>query len=188
MEHFPECGKPVDLDRGANLAIDTSNVPSDLAPLIPLVNKWSFDNLSDQDLFVSVMESGRPDELAHLKTSFNNEVRSRIRAWAASLPFDKPATEFMDDDWNHPYWNFLNVVKLCEAIDGNEDTPEIQEAHSRFQEQLRRERYAEATNKADIAFRNSEYASYIALLSEFEDLLTDTQRKKLAIAARKATP
>jgi hypothetical protein len=188
MDRFPECGKPIDLDRGADLAIDAAKVPNNLAHLIPFVNKWSFDNLGDQDIFVARIKRSRPDEIDRLNAAFCDQARADIREWAASLPFDKHVDQFTEDDWKHPYWEFLNVVKLREATGGNEDSPAVQEMLLRFQDETRRERYAEATTNADIAFRNADYAQYVRLLSEYSDLLTDTQRKKLAIAARKSSP
>lgn len=185
MEHFPECGKPIDLDVGAGLTIDATNVPDDLAHLIPFVNKWSFDNLQDQDVFVARMKRYRGAEITELNSAFNHEIRGRIREWSTSLPFDKRVDEFTADDWSHPYWSFLNVLKLLETTGGYEDTPGIEEAIKRHQEEMRRERYAEATKRADNAFRIGNYLDYIDILTEYHDLLSETQQKKMGIARKK---
>jgi hypothetical protein len=185
VERFPECGKPIDLDVGAGLAFDGTNVPDDLAHLVPFVNKWSFDNLHDQDVFVTRMKRYRGAEIDELNAAFNHEIRGRIREWSASLPFDKHVGEFTADDWNHPYWSFLNVLKLLETTGGYGDSPAIEEAIKRHQEETRRERYAEATTRADNAFRIGNYLDYVEILTEYDDLLTETQRKKMGIARKK---
>lgn len=187
MERLPECGKPIDLDVGAGLTIDATDVPDDLNHLVPFVNKWSFDNLQDQDVFVTHMERYRGAEINELNVAFNHEIRGRIREWSASLPFDKHVDEFTADDWSHPYWSFLNVLKLLETTGGYGDSPGIAEAIKRHQEERHRERYGEATIRADNAFRNGNYADYIEILLEYEKLLTETQRKKMGIARKKTS-
>ncbi|MDB4767073.1 hypothetical protein OAG71_05250, partial [bacterium] len=57
----------------------------------------------------------------------------------------------------------------------------------RHRVEMRLERYGTATVTADEAFRLGNYAAYVDLLSEFDELLTETQRKKLALAWRKST-
>jgi len=187
VERFPECDKPINLDLGANLAIDAAKVPENLSSLIPFVNKWSFDDLHDQDIFVAHMKRNRPDEVAQLNAAFSDDARAVIRDWSASLGFPKHVDQMTPEDWAHPYWQFLNVIKLRETTGGNEDSPAVQEMLRRFRDETRQEEYPEATSEADTAFRNAEYAKYVELLSVYEDLLTDTQRKKVAIATRKAS-
>lgn len=114
MDRFPECGKPIDLDRGADLTIEAAKVPYQLTHLIPLVNKWSFDSLDDQDVFVDRIKRDRPHEIDLLNAAFSDEVKTHIREWGVSLPFDKHASKFTEEDWSHPYWQFLNVIKLRE--------------------------------------------------------------------------
>jgi hypothetical protein len=188
VDRFPECGKPIDLEVGAGLSIDATQVPENLAHLVPIVNKWSFDNLDDQDVFVTHMERHRPGEIEQLNAAFNDETHARFRAWRLSLPFDKHRNEFTAEDWQHPYWLFLNVIKLRETTGGHDDSPAVQEMLARQSEAIRRTKYTQATILADEAFRNSDYAAYFEILSEYEDLLTDTQRKKMAVARRKAAP
>ncbi len=115
MDRFPECGKPIDLDLDADLSIDANNVPDGLSHLVPFVNKWSFDCLGDQDVFISHMKQFRGDEIKAINEAFNYEVRLQIRDWGISLPFGKHADAFSRDEMNHPFWSFLNVLKLLEA-------------------------------------------------------------------------
>lgn len=187
VDHFPECGKPIDLDVGAGLSLSSTDVPAHLVHLIALVNKWSFAHLYDQDIFVSLMKKHRPEEVAQLNAAFDHETRSHIRQWSASLPFDKHVSEFTPDDWAHPYWSFLHVIKLLECTGGPRDAAGAEAARQRHQQQIRRMRYAEATNQADVAFRETRYSDFINLLAEFDDLLTEIQRKKMRLAKRKLT-
>jgi hypothetical protein len=79
-------------------------------------------------------------------------------------------------------------LKLLETTGGYGDSPGIAEAIKRHQEETRRERYAEATTRADNAFRIGKYLDYIDILTEYDDLLTETQRKKMGIARKKTLP
>lgn len=183
MESFPESSKPIDLDIGAGLSVDASSIPDNLHVLIPLVNKWSFDSLSDQDVFVASIQRERPNDVETLTQAFNESARQQVQEWAESLPFDKHKTEFSDEDREHPYWKFLNVFKLLESISGTNET-----AITRHRAEIRDYRFREAATEADDAFRSGNYAIFVELLSEFEDLLTETQAKKLLIARRRSTP
>jgi|694.fasta_scaffold06804_16 hypothetical protein len=186
LEHFPECGKPIDLNVGAGLSLDEVKVPDHLAHLIPLVNKWSFVNLHDQDIFVALMKKNRPDEVQALNKAFHCEVRNEIREWAASLPFDKHVKEFSEEDWAHPYWSFLNVIKLLECTGGHGDSPGREAARNSLRQEMRRNDYAKAILQADDAFRTGKFADYTKTLAPFEDLLTETQRKKMLLAKKRA--
>ena len=185
MERFPECGKPIDLELGANLSIDSSQVPAQLRYLIPFVSKWAFVNLSDQDVFVQRMQQHRPEQIDALNSAFDSHAHQLIREWSATLPFDKHVDEFTDEDWQHPYWQFLHVTKLRETTGGYEDNPNVEAMLVRHRAGTRDYFFREATTKADDAFRTGQYAQYVELLSEFSDLLTETQKKKLAVAKRR---
>jgi hypothetical protein len=186
LDHFPECGKPIDLDVGAGLSLTGANVPNHLAHLIPLVNKWSFVNLYDQDIFVARMKQNRHDEVQALNKAFNYEVRNQIREWAATLQFDKHVKDFTEEDWARPYWSFLNVIKLLECTGGHGDSPGREAARNSLRQEMRKNDYAKATLQADDAFRVGKFADYVKSLAAFEDLLTETQRKKMQLAQKKS--
>ena len=61
-------------------------------------------------------------------------------------------------------------------------------ARERFRKEMQKDRYAQATIKADEAFRAKEYEQYVALLSPFTDMLTSVQQKKMKLANKKAKP
>ena len=186
LEPFPECGKPIDLDAGAGLSLDGANVPNHLAHLIPLVNKWSFVNLYDQDIFVALMKKNRPDEVQALNNAFHYEIRNQIREWAATLPFDKHVKEFTDEDWRHPYWSFLNVIKLLECTGGHGDSPGREASRNSLREEMKQNDYAKATLQADDAFHMGRFMDYVKTLAPFEDPLTENQRKKMLLAQKKS--
>ena len=131
MDRFPECGKPIDLDRGAGLSIDSDQVPEGLRHLVDFVNKWSFDGLDDQDVFVARVRAERPEEIAELNAVFDDTADGLIREWLVSLPFDKHADEFTDEDMRHPIWAFLNVLKLRETTEGEEGVGAVGEIDER---------------------------------------------------------
>ncbi len=191
MKRFPESGEPIDLDVGAGLSIDASRVPKDLQPLIPLVNLWAFTHLADQDAFVEHMHEHRPAEIDALNAAFDVKTRDRVREWSSTLPFDGPVDTFTAADWEHPYWRFLEVIKLCETTGGHEtvgvhdEDADFPDTLMRLRTERRESRFHEAVIEADAAFRAGDYARYIDLLREFPDLLTKTQHKKLAIAHRR---
>jgi hypothetical protein len=177
--------KKMDLDKGAGLTLERETIPQELQFLVPCVEKWSFAQLEDQDAFVAEMREHRAEELLQ----FNRAVDAAdelIRAWAKTLPFaNKHLSEMTPEDWQHPYWAFLHVLKLRE-ITGYDDDPEVTAVRERFAREVRIERYREATLKADEAFRRHDYAVVVSILEPFDDLLTPTQQKKKALALRKA--
>ena len=185
MERMPECGKPLDLDLGANLAINSDLVPEDLRPLIPLVNKWSFSSLTDQDYFVAQMKRHRKSELKTFNRAFTRAVDKRVREWLLELSFPKHVSEMTEEDWAHLYFAFQSVLKLRETTGEHEHDPAVDAMLSCHTEEMRLERYANTTVSADEAFRLAHYKEYVDLLAEFDDLLIESQRKKLAIAKRK---
>jgi hypothetical protein len=176
----------MDLEKGAGLTLDRERIPRDLHFMIPFIEKWSFDSLDDQDAFVAQMQRHRPDEITALNRAVD-DADALIRAWRKTLPFDKHVSEFTPEDWQHPYWAFLNVLKLREITGfDDDDDPEVIAARERFATESRLERYRQATIKADEAFRRRAYASYVSILEPFEDLLTPTQKKKKSLAMRRA--
>ena len=173
----------MDLERGAGLKLDRELIPPDLQHMIPIVEKWSFASLDDQDAFVAQMQRHRPEEIVALNRIVD-DADELIRAWEKTLPFnDKLLSEMTPEDWQHPYWAFLNVLKLREITGFDDaDDPGVIAADQRFANEIRDERYREATMKADEAFRQGNYALYLSILEPFDDLLTSTQRKKKSLA------
>lgn len=102
------------------------------------------------------------------------------------LPFTQsPVAEIASEEWLHPYWAFLHVLKLRE-ITGYEDDLEVKAARERFAREVRTGRYREACLKADEASRRHDYAAFLSIMEPFGDLLTPAQQKKNALALRKA--
>ena len=175
----------MDLNRGAGLKLDAGQIPETLRALIHWVEKWAFESLSEQDEFVAEMRRRRPDEVQEFNRLVD-EHRASIASWGATLShLDKHISELTDDDWRHPYWSFLNAVKVREitGFDGYE--PEVLAAKSRVAQEIRTEQYNKATADADEAFRQRDYAAYLSILSPFEDLHSPAQKKKIALAVRK---
>jgi hypothetical protein len=179
----------MDLDIGAGLKLDPSKIPDHLHPLIPYVERWAFERNEDQDDFLEAMERDRPEEVLEFRTIVHKN-RQPIRDWLAGVTeMHKHLDDMTEADWAHPGWSFSCAVTVKELITLPEDDPEViaelAEAKARFAAEIRLERYAEATTKANEAFRNRDYSAYISLLSPYEELLTPAQRKKMEYAARK---
>ncbi len=79
------------------------------------------------------------------------------------------------------------MLKLLETTGGYGGSPGIKESLKQQQEESRRRRHAEDTLRADNAFRLRKHEEYIESKTAYDDLLTETQRKKVALA-RKKTP
>ena len=175
----------MDIEKGAGLTLDRGKIPPELHFFVPYVEKWSFDSLEDQDAFVAQMQRHRPEEITPLNHAAD-DADPLIREWGKTLPFHKHVSEFTPEDWQHPYWAFLNVMKLREITGYDDDDPEVIAGRERFAQEKRIERYREATVQADEAFRQRDYASYVSILEGFDDLLTPAQEKKLSLAKRRA--
>lgn len=176
----------MDLDKGAGLTLDREKIPQELQFLVPYVEKWSFAHLEDQDAFVAEMRQHRPEEIPQFNRAVD-EADELIRAWAETLPFTQEhISRITPEDWQHPYWAFLHVLKLRETTGHDDGDPGVMAARERFAREVRTERYREATLKADKAFRRHDYAAFLSILEPFDDLLTPTQQKKKALALRKA--
>jgi hypothetical protein len=175
----------MDLAQGAGLKLDVSKIPQELHYLIPYVEKWGFGSLEDQDAFVMEMRRQRPKEVQEFN-SVVDEADPLIRLWGATLSqFDKHISQLTEDDWQHPYWSFLSMLKLREITGCDDKSPDEIAADERFARELRLERYAQAITNADEAFRLGDYSAYVCILQPFEDLLTPVQKKKRDLAARR---
>jgi hypothetical protein len=170
-------------ETGAGRILDREVIPSGLQEIVPLIEKWAFSCLDDQDDFIRLMSSECPDEL----DTFNREIdrmEPAIREWGRELGSIDPRTEP-----DHPYWAFLEALKLREASGPSTDPDEIEQINAmkaRLAVELREERYKAATEEADDAFRQGEYAKYVEILSDYEDLLSGAQQKKIAIARKRS--
>jgi hypothetical protein len=177
----------MDLEKGAGLTLNRAQIPAELHQVVPYIEKWSFDSLDDQDVFVAEMQEHRPEEIELFNDAID-EVDALITKWGRSLPFHrKHVSEITEEDWRHPYWAFLNVLKLREITGFDENDPEICAARQREAEERRVKQFKEATREADNAFRQRDYASYVTILGPFEDLLNAVQQKKKKLAMRRAS-
>jgi hypothetical protein len=58
-------------------------------------------------------------------------------------------------------------------------------ARHRVSKEVRIYKFEEAASKAEVLFREKRYVEFVAILSAFEDLLTETQRAKFALAKKR---
>ncbi len=177
----------MDLDKGAGLNLDISRIPEELHWLVPLVERWGWESLDDQDEYVSMMEKERSHEVKEFSEAMDRSSDD-IRRWGASLSItQKHMTEMTESDWRHPYWSFLSAIKIREITGYNEISFEEIEMKNELSKEIRMERYQEATIKADVSFREGRYSEYIEMLFPFLDLLSSTQQKKMKLAEKKKT-
>jgi hypothetical protein len=175
----------VDLHKGAGLKLDITKIPQNLHYLIPYVERWGFESLDDQDAFVAEMQMRSPQEIQEFN-SVVDKALPLITNWGARLlELEKPLNELTEEDWKHPYWSFLNMLKLREITGYDDNDPDIAAANRRFAQEVRTQQYEKATVNADDAFRQRDYAAYVSILSPFNDLLSPSQKQKLELAARR---
>ena len=176
----------INLEKGANLHIRESEVPQELCALIPLVKKWGFESLDDQDAFVAAMNTKRPEELQEFNRVLDLHG-PRIRAWGRKLSqFEKPISEFTVDDWAHPYWGFLRLLKVREVTGSTQSCmPMDLDTTRTFNDEVKRERFNKALPVAEEAFRCGDFAAFIQTLEEFRDMFTKSQIAKFDIAKRR---
>ncbi len=176
----------MDLDRGAGLRLDRDQIPDELLPVVPYVEKWAFESLDDQDVFVAEMQEHRPEEVAEF-SKIMDEYQEIIVGWGAGAAPAKHKSQMTDADWQHPYYAFLDAFKVREITGhwADDDDPKVVAMREEVAREHRLEQLAQAKTEADDAFRRGEYASYVSILEPFDDLLSDVQRKKMAIALKK---
>jgi hypothetical protein len=176
----------MNLDKGAGRTVDETRVPENLKPLIPLVKKWGFKSLDDQDAFVKKMKRSRPAEVEAFARAVD-AAHDEIRAWGLSLPhIGKHLSEYTDEDRTHPFAAFISMEKCREAV-GWGGAPPPPELLATMERERQSKQYQQATQAADDSFRQKNYSEYVHLLSPFEDMLTPTQKTKLSIAKAKAS-
>lgn len=173
----------MDLDIGANRSFDEHLVPDHLKSLIPIVKRWSFSSLDQQDAFVCTMKTERPGELNEFNISYDHNQEA-IREWLESIS-KKNVSEMTENDWRHPIWAFIDLYKIREITGVGIVSSAEADARNKVKEELRQERFSEASLKAADAFRAKNFGEFIELLSIYEDLLSEAQIKKLNIAKKK---
>ncbi len=176
----------MDIDIGANLKLNTDLIPNDLLPLVPFVEQWSFDSLADQDQFALAMIKERPDDVEQFN-DIVDKYNDRVHEWSSTLSFlNKHLDEMTEEDWKHPYWAFLNILKIREVTEPYDETdPEIQELRTKLAIEVRLEKFHEAVIIADAAFRNQNFRKYVDTLKQFQDLFTPVQYRKFSVAVKK---
>lgn len=173
----------MNLDIGANRQIDESRVPDHLKHLIPIVNRWGFEKLDDQDTFVKKMLVERPDELQEFNILYDTH-RDQLHEWACSIP-KKHKSEMTEDDWSHPHWGFVSLYKIREITGPGLETEAEKLAMERHRKEVRAYRFEQASIKAHEAFRKRRFLDYIELLGDYGDLLSGIQKKKISLARKR---
>lgn len=167
------------------MKIDPIKVPLELHSLIPYVERWGFESNEDQDEFAKKMLAKRSDEVREFNSAIDKR-RHLITKWGKEIPeVNKQVSDMTQEDWIHPYWSFLNTLKIREITGYEEDDAGVLSAKAKFSQEMRMEQYHKATMDADDAFRDGDYATYISILNPFEDLLSPSQKKKMTLASRK---
>jgi len=172
----------MDLDVGAERVFNENLVPDELKHLLPVVRRWAFEQLTEQDKFVKAMKKYRPDEVKAFSVLYDQN-RDAISRWLRSLPI-VPVSEMKEEDWHHPQWAFGSLYKIRELTGPGIMSEGELDAIKRWRKELRLRDYAQSTAAADEAFRSKEYATYVQLLAPFKDLLTVAQQKKLELASK----
>ncbi len=175
----------MDLDLGANRVFDESQVPQHLSHLIPVVKRWGFSKTSEQDAFVKEMIRVRPDEVLEFSVLYDRN-REAILEWQNSIPW-KHISDMTGEDWHHPKWAFTALYKIRELTGPGMATAAEIKAKERFHAELKTERFRAASIEADEAFRRKRYEEFISILADYEDLLSEVQIKKMALAKRSVT-
>ena len=176
----------MNLDVGADRHVDATRVPDELAALIPYVRRWGYQRNADQDEFVARMSREHPDEVTNFK-AICDKNHPAFHKWLCSIP-QKHKDEMTDADWSHPKFAFCSMYSVRELfpLEDHEITPEIQATLDREKASNRRRRYLEAVACADDAFRDRNYAKYVELLQDFEDLMDGAIPAKFAMAKKRS--
>lgn len=176
----------MNLDSGAQIDLDESRIPESLASLVPFVRRWGFSRNADQDLFVSLMVAERPDEVEKFRR-ICDALHGTFHSWISSLP-SKHLDDMTEEDWSHPQWAFVSTYKVRELLplsDDEKHDPALQESLERTRVEARHFRFEDARIDAREDFRSGNYAGFVSRMEPYEDLLTPTESKKLALARRR---
>ena len=158
-------------------------IPSTLVPFISLVNQWAITDQSDQDDYVEAQLEIDPAGAKEFARKMES-IRSDINEWKSSLiPSKYIDVASLADDALHPYWAFIDALKVSELIP-LDDAAE-QAAAERTADEIRRLRFADVIGEAEEHFRRKNFEKVVGLLADFEDLLSTSQRSKLNIARKR---
>ena len=169
----------MDLEQGACLKLDRTQIPESLHKIIPLAEKWGFECQDDQDEFIQQMQKEKPDEV----TEFNQQIgiaRDTIIGWGTTISeLDQHLSQIDEKGWNHPYWVFLRLLNIYD------ETYEAADRRAEWTALVRANRFRDAAEQADQHFRNKAYQQFIDTLTPYADLLNEVQKKKLSFARQK---
>lgn len=169
----------IDTIKGAGLNLDISRIPKSLRKLVPLVEKWGFEDPEDQDSFVEIIKKTLPSEIDAFNAAIDS-AREEILRWGNELTqLDKQVDQLTEDDLNHPYWAYLAALKLRETTENRDANLAAKE---RLSAELRTRKYHEVEARAAELFRQKEYTEFVRILEPYIDLLSTSQLKRLEIA------
>lgn len=176
----------IDLEVGANLELDLTQVPERLISIANIVKKWGFASQDEQDVFVREMKRHRKAEVSAFNMTMD-AYADEIREWNLSLTqFDKDVADFTAEDWKHPLWAYLNAKKVRELTGPSTDRAGVDAMLKRHRDQVDKQRFKTAVELADESFRTGRYSEYVATLSEFQRQFTPAIQKKFDFAKRKS--
>ena len=167
--------------------MDKAKIPGNLHSLIAIAEEWGGLSQTNQDRKLSKLERENPAEALKLRERVEL-FRPAIRAWSKSLTeLDKHTSEMTKDDWAHPYWNFLSLLKVVDSIDwdGDEENADVQAARKRFQREQEQAKLQELRRLAQESFVESDFARTVDLLNLIGEKMTPAEKKKLAFCEKK---
>lgn len=177
----------IDLEFGANLELDLTKVPERLIPIAHFVRKWGFALQEEQDVFVREMKRHRKAEVSAFNKTMDH-YSDEIRQWNLSLTqFDKNVAEFTPEDWKHPFWAYLNAMKVRELTGPSTDRAGVEAMLKRHRAEVDIKRFKTAVEVANESFRKGSYSEYIAILSDYQSHFTPAMQKKFDLAKRKTS-
>ena len=169
----------LDFERGADVRVDPTEVPADLRPLIPLVERWAIAGSAPQQLFIDHLRAHAPAEV----DAFVDAVRPAlqdIRGWIRES-IDELGVR------NVP----AAVSQFAYAVSAYElAKPPDPEVRARDREKraafLAAKQLRTALHDAADAMREKRYEDVVRLLQPHESELSGSSLKKLQIARKRA--
>lgn len=160
-------------DHRPAIVVDAAEVPEDLKPLIPHVERWAIPcDVTRGDVF--------QQEGSEAVASFYEEVNPHLAAvngWLDSQPANV-------EDWPDAAVHFMYLLKA--HSEAWQPTPEEQDAiDARLEARAAEVHRARSLEQALPAFGAREYEQVVQLLSPYEDSLTGSTAAKLRIARKK---
>lgn len=130
-----------------------------------------------KDWSALLMSLGEEDFSGHLLSTFKHRDR---QFFDNDLLRETIGTHFGMEYWEN------QIVWQSSEQDSMPDTAAVEAARQREANYQRSHFYGQATIDSDDAFRKGNFSDYVAILTPFQDMLTPSQQKKFAIAARKS--